>query len=172
MTIDDLIQRFGSQAVLEAEPHRDGPKWVGRIDGEKVPELDLRTEPVGGEVRLLLVMADSKIAISRWRATHEQPSSVSRTLGNIRQILAEDLEPGYHRGMHGTRKRVTSGPPDPRNQAVSASLRGSVWPRVESNHRTQLRRLPLCPLSYGAERGWRRGLEPPTTGTTTRGSTN
>ena len=23
-------------------------------------------------------------------------------------------------------------------------------PRVESNHRTQLRRLPLCPLSYGA----------------------
>jgi Binding-protein-dependent transport system inner membrane component len=25
-------------------------------------------------------------------------------------------------------------------------------PRVESNHRTQLRRLPLCPLSYGAAR--------------------
>ena len=24
-------------------------------------------------------------------------------------------------------------------------------PRVESNHRSQLRRLPLCPLSYGAE---------------------
>jgi hypothetical protein len=22
---------------------------------------------------------------------------------------------------------------------------------VESNHRTELRRLPLCPLSYGAE---------------------
>ena len=60
-------------------------------------------------------------------------------------------------------------------------------PRVESNHRTELRRLPLCPLSYGAERsqlsagtrrgarnerGWRTGLEPATTGTTTRGSTN
>jgi hypothetical protein len=30
------------------------------------------------------------------------------------------------------------------------------------------------PLSYGAveREGWRRGLEPPTTGTTTRGSTN
>ena len=27
-----------------------------------------------------------------------------------------------------------------------------VWPREESNLRTQLRRLPLCPLSYGAER--------------------
>src|SRR5438093_6824265 len=26
----------------------------------------------------------------------------------------------------------------------------TVWPRVESNHRTQLRRLPLYPLSYGA----------------------
>src|SRR4051794_14099355 len=30
-------------------------------------------------------------------------------------------------------------------------------PREESNLRTQLRRLPLCPLSYGAD-GWRRGL--------------
>jgi hypothetical protein len=27
---------------------------------------------------------------------------------------------------------------------------GREWPRVESNHRSQLRRLPLCPLSYGA----------------------
>jgi hypothetical protein len=36
-------------------------------------------------------MADSKIAISRWRATHEQPSSVSRKLGDIRHILSEDL---------------------------------------------------------------------------------
>ena len=26
------------------------------------------------------------------------------------------------------------------------------WPREESNLRTQLRRLPLCPLSYGAVR--------------------
>jgi hypothetical protein len=58
---------------------------------------------------------------------------------------------------------------------------------VESNHRTELRRLPLCPLSYGAaalkgysahtpplqrRKRWRTGLEPATTGTTTRGSTN
>jgi hypothetical protein len=36
--------------------------------------------------------------------------------------------------------------------------RASRWPRVESNHRTQLRRLPLCPLSYGASAttGYRR----------------
>ncbi len=27
------------------------------------------------------------------------------------------------------------------------------WPREESNLRTQLRRLPLCPLSYGASAG-------------------
>src|SRR5262249_49545044 len=31
-----------------------------------------------------------------------------------------------------------------------ASWPSSERPRVESNHRTQLRRLPLCPLSYGA----------------------
>jgi hypothetical protein len=36
--------------------------------------------------------------------------------------------------------------------------RQSERPRVESNHRTQLRRLPLCPLSYGAcaPKGYRR----------------
>ncbi len=52
------------------------------------------------------------------------------------------------------------------------SARRFGWPRVESNHRSQLRRLPLCPLSYGAVERWRTGLEPATTGTTTRGSTN
>src|SRR4051812_21793537 len=31
-------------------------------------------------------------------------------------------------------------------------MRPASWPREESNLRTQLRRLPLCPLSYGAER--------------------
>src|SRR5438094_30594 len=34
----------------------------------------------------------------------------------------------------------------------------SSWPRVESNHRTQLRRLPLYPLSYGA--GANQGIGP------------
>ena len=34
------------------------------------------------------------------------------------------------------------------------------WPWVESNHRTQLRRLPLCPLSYRAptKRGVAEGI--------------
>jgi hypothetical protein len=45
------------------------------------------------------------------------------------------------------------------------------WPREESNLRTRIRSPPLYPLSYGAK-GWRTGLEPATTGTTTRGSTN
>ena len=31
-----------------------------------------------------------------------------------------------------------------------AAVSAAKWPRVESNHRAQLRRLPLCPLSYGA----------------------
>jgi hypothetical protein len=31
---------------------------------------------------------------------------------------------------------------------------------VESNHRTELRRLPLCPLSYGAVPGQLSGAEP------------
>ena len=49
----------------------------------------------------------------------------------------------------------------------------------EVEPRTQVRSLPLYPLSYGAwvssivdadGKGWRTGLEPATTGTTTRGS--
>ena len=50
---------------------------------------------------------------------------------------------------------------------VGRRLRVGRRPRVESNHRTELRRLPLCPLSYGAERSeaypprWRAARKPP-----------
>jgi hypothetical protein len=32
----------------------------------------------------------------------------------------------------------------------AACNKDNEWPRVESNHRTQIRSLPLYPLSYGA----------------------
>src|SRR5215213_6030068 len=53
--------------------------------------------------------------------------------------------PGVHRlaARHQRTSSVTIGA-----ERLSVDLRG--WPRVESNHRAQLRRLPLCPLSYGA----------------------
>ncbi len=47
-------------------------------------------------------------------------------------------------------RRLPLGTHDSRNQAVFAWPGGAIWPREESNLRTQLRRLPLCPLSYGA----------------------
>jgi hypothetical protein len=59
--------------------------------------------------------------------------------------------------------------------APRSRRRGSrpTWPREESNLRTRIRSPSLYPLSYGARlRGWRMGLEPTTTWTTTRGSTN
>ena len=66
---------------------------------------------------------------------------------------------------------------------VPLSGRFEQWPREESNLRTRIRSPPLYPLSYGALSPpkvrstfgggrWRMGLEPTTTGTTTRGSTN
>src|SRR6478736_5372422 len=40
---------------------------------------------------------------------------------------------------------------EPRIGALAGAQRAAAgWPRVESNHRAQLRRLPLYPLSYGA----------------------
>src|SRR2546423_12531171 len=57
---------------------------------------------------------------------------------------------GRHRGQHRMNIHGIPGTPDPRNQAVSLDYAGVGWPRVESNHRAQLRRLPLYPLSYGA----------------------
>ena len=60
-----------------------------------------------------------------------------------RRVRARGVEPPRaeaHRDLNPARLPV---PPHPRAQAE--------WPRVESNHRTELRRLPLCPLSYGAE---------------------
>ena len=47
--------------------------------------------------------------------------------------------------LHGNHRTT-----DPRDHAVPARLVDSVWPREESNLRTQIRSLPLYPLSYGA----------------------
>src|SRR5215211_2860800 len=42
---------------------------------------------------------------------------------------------------------------------VSVSPGRSQWPRMESNHRTQIRSLPLYPLSYGAAFGQSSAVE-------------
>ena len=48
------------------------------------------------------------------------------------------------------RRRLAPGRSEEWHRRRTRARRDS-WPRVESNHRTELRRLPLCPLSYGAE---------------------
>jgi hypothetical protein len=63
---------------------------------------------------------------------------------------------GRHRGRHAPSISGTSGIPDSHNHAGPAWSCRSIWPREESNLRTQLRRLPLCPLSYGAPEECRR----------------
>jgi hypothetical protein len=57
------------------------------------------------------------------------------------------FEPSHRQRRAAPRRR-----PDraPRNQAIPARPGRAEWPREESNLRTQLRRLPLYPLSYGA----------------------
>ena len=79
-----------------------------------------------------------------------------------RQLRRRDHDRDDARGAGARRvalvlQRLT-GPPIRRGSARGRLSRESrshydEWPRVESNHRAQLRRLPLCPLSYGAVGG-------------------
>ena len=85
--------------------------------------------------------------------------------------------PGRSAGRCVARPEALAEPEEGAAHGIGADTLTGERPRGESNHRTQLRRLPLCPLSYGAGtlsavEGWRTGFEPATTGTTTRGSTS
>src|SRR5262249_414072 len=106
--------------------------------------------------------------------------------GLVARLTLSALSPCAGAGVEPAPVQGLSRPPCYRGAPLFASLLPSVslkipanqlfWPREESNLRTQIRSLPLYPLRYGAAarsmKGWRRGLEPPTTGTTTRGSTS
>src|SRR6266516_172855 len=64
-------------------------------------------------------------------------------------------------------------PTVPRNERRERARGSSISASLSSRHHYgKTRPAVQRPLTLVESRGWRRGLEPPTTGTTTRGSTN
>ena len=75
-----------------------------------------------------------------------------RVLGKEAEMLRFPAE-SHELSRSGSPVHRVSGSRRSSSGSAATSRRRSSdrWPREESNLRTQLRRLPLCPLSYGAE---------------------
>jgi hypothetical protein len=89
--------------------------------------------------------------LPRHAAFELRPGSTSR------RITTSSAAP-QRRGQHGTALSAPVARPAPHGYAESAWLLPLEWPREESNLRTQIRSLPLYPLSYGAQAQYARGL--------------
>ena len=96
MLIDDLIERYGKDAVLTASPlvidSGATLHWIAEIDGAAVPDVDVRVDHLQGhpDWRLLtLVGGGDELEIERWSIKHypHAPASVIRTLAGLRPTL-------------------------------------------------------------------------------------
>jgi hypothetical protein len=82
--LDELIERYGSGAVVTVSPYMpnnsgDILRWVLRIDGEEVSDVDVRTV-VHSEREdvhvMLLVYGDEEFELARWHEDAEHPHSI------------------------------------------------------------------------------------------------
>jgi len=68
--LDDLIERYGIDAILTVDPHMPGGeivRWELMIDGGYVPTADVRVSERGGHSVMLLTDAREEIELTRWR---------------------------------------------------------------------------------------------------------
>ena len=90
------------------------------------------------------------------RASRRARSRCTVNAGGVGAARCSGCEPQAASASRHEQQRPAHRPlrqPSRRELLLAARLsrRRLERPRVESNHRTELRRLPLCPLSYGAE---------------------
>jgi hypothetical protein len=68
--LDDLIERYGIDAILTVHPQMPGGeivRWELMIDGGYVPTADVRVSERGGHSVMLLTDAREEIELTRWR---------------------------------------------------------------------------------------------------------
>jgi hypothetical protein len=90
--LDDLIERYGTDAILTVHPHMPGGevvRWELMIDGEYVPVADIRVTQRGDHSVMLLTDAREEIELTRWRedsrGTQGPPASFVERLGGLRR---------------------------------------------------------------------------------------
>lgn len=81
--LDELEDRYGTQAVITAGPYVDEPggtlRWFVQVDGEEVSDLDVATrpDPERDDVMLMvLVRGGEQIELARWHEDSDNPLSI------------------------------------------------------------------------------------------------
>jgi hypothetical protein len=89
--LDELIERYGRQAVVTASPRMldDGKtyRWELKIDGEQRHDVSARERqhPEQPDVRLLLlVYGAGEVELGRWNIRALEPAAFVDTLGQLR----------------------------------------------------------------------------------------
>jgi hypothetical protein len=88
---EDLKSRFGPGAIVDVSPYyvddlRDDFRWVVRIDGQTVPELDVLTRPTEGSSHGhidIVVVDDSGREMVAFHGFPKTGASVLRTLREL-----------------------------------------------------------------------------------------
>jgi hypothetical protein len=90
--LDDLIERYGIDAILTVHPHMPGGeilRWELMIDGDYVPTADIRVSERGGHSVMLLTDAREEIELTRWRegarGAQGPPVSLVERLGALQR---------------------------------------------------------------------------------------
>lgn len=90
--LDDLIERYGTDAILTVHAHMPGGeivRWELMIDGGYVPTADVRISERGDHSVMLLTDAREEIELTRWRegarGTQRQPASFVERLGALQR---------------------------------------------------------------------------------------
>ena len=91
MLLDDLIERFGEGALLTAGQYvlgegRDDFRWIVRLDGEDMPDLDVRVsdDPDYPGISVMTLIRGSDNAELELFRGHELGVVVSRILRDLR----------------------------------------------------------------------------------------
>jgi hypothetical protein len=97
VTIDDLMQQYGPDAVITVRrPYKsegDGARWVVLIDGTEVPGVEARTRELGNSARTQIVyleLSGSLIEFGGWSGTDPTTDFV-RTLRGLQEVLSTDV---------------------------------------------------------------------------------
>jgi hypothetical protein len=95
--LQTLIDRYGKAAVLTVSPYMpdssgDIFRWVALIDGQDVPEVDVRLHDEADWRTLLLVVGDEEYELHKWQPSNprgpKEPAVSSWTLGALQRFTA------------------------------------------------------------------------------------
>jgi hypothetical protein len=101
--LDDLIERYGIDAILTVHPHMPGGeilRWELMIDGDYVPTADIRVSERAGHSVMLLTDAREEIELTRWR---EGPRGPQGPPASVVREARRDTAP-QHEGLIRTRR--------------------------------------------------------------------